>query len=131
MKHKRTMVLILVLAAWLRSVRLRWNSVFGEHRATAYRVFEQAPCPGDGYIWTPATISTGIMAITGCQVIGLSLPARGYSGRPVIGVSPAAGTPGTKVIGARKSASTAASITQRVFRLRLHRRTLGGGRVPA
>ena len=42
------------------------------------------------------------MVTTGCRVSGLSLPPREFSGRPAIGASRAAGTSGTKGIGAAR-----------------------------
>jgi len=59
MKHKLTVVLMLVLA-----------TVFGSHAFAQVQlsvnvapppiaVFDQPPCPGDGYIWTPGYYQYG------------------------------------------------------------------------
>jgi hypothetical protein len=112
MKNKLTVFLILLLAAFFGSQAFAGVLHFGERRTTlSSRSSISLPVLATVTFGRLDTINTVTMATTGCQGPGFSRPAWDFSGRPVIGASPEASTSGTKGIGARKSASTAASIT--------------------
>ena len=112
MKSKLAVLLILVLAAMFRSHALRRGPGFGEGRTACHRGLRSASLSWRRvHFGRLAIINTVTMVTTGCRVSGFSPLAWGSSGRLVIGVWPVGGTSGTKGIGARKSASTAASIT--------------------
>jgi hypothetical protein len=59
MKHRITMVLILVLIALLGSVAFAGVLLSVTIAPPAIADFDQPPCPGDGYIWTPGYYQYG------------------------------------------------------------------------
>ena len=59
MKNKLTMSLILVLAALFGSHAFAGIQFSVNIAPPVIAVFDQPPCPGDGYIWTPGYYQYG------------------------------------------------------------------------
>jgi len=59
MKHKITLFLILALAAVFASQTSAGIQISVNVAPPAIAVFDQPPCPGDGYIWTPGYYQYG------------------------------------------------------------------------
>src|ERR1017187_3482619 len=59
MKHKLTMFLILVLAALFGAHAFARIQLSVNIAPPPIAVFDQSPCPGDGYIWTPGYYQYG------------------------------------------------------------------------
>ena len=74
----------------------------------ALPVYEQPPCPEEGYMWTPGIGLMATMGTTGCQECGSLRHALGFFGRPAIGAGTKAYTYSIRAIGVRTSASTVA-----------------------
>ena len=59
MKHKLTMLLVVVLVALSGARALAGIQLSVNIAPPAIAVFDQPPCPGDGYIWTPGYYQYG------------------------------------------------------------------------
>jgi len=59
MKHKLTMFLILALAAFFGAHAFAGIQISVNIAPPPIAVFDQPPCPGDGYIWTPGYYQYG------------------------------------------------------------------------
>lgn len=59
MKHRFAMLLVLALAAFFRAQAFAQIQVLVNVAPPPIAVFDQPPCPGDGYIWTPGYYQYG------------------------------------------------------------------------
>ena len=132
MKHKLTMFLILVLAALFGAHAFAGIQLSVNIAPPPIAVFDQPPCPGDGYIWTPGYYQYGDYGYYWVPGAWVLPPSVGLLWTPGYwGFAGGKYALARRVLGPASRLLRRHQLRQRLLRLRLHRRTLGGGRVPA